>query len=186
MRIQTAASQFELPPSEDPPPSQQDVDLPTEGPPPATGVTAPLEVEAADHIDVSASEPQEGAGQLPDERGMSPVAEGTVDSTPTATAADRNEVRCPCGFHEVRPPHCPWHVWCRARGMLPLVEGRALLLGTLHLSQLALHGGMHGGWGGMPGPHTLAYLALINGTLGHMCRVWWHSALCRLCGVRCV
>ena len=76
---------------------------PTQGPPPTTGVTSPKESEVAVHMDVSATEPQEEARQLPDGRGTSLVVEETADAVSTPTAADGNGVRCPCGFNEVRP-----------------------------------------------------------------------------------
>ena len=119
LRIQTAASQFELPPSEDLPLSQQDVDPPTQGPPPAVGVTAPMESEGDSNMEVSSTEPQEGAGQLPDGRGTSPVVEDTADTVPTPTAVDGNGVRCPCGFNEVRMPSLA-NEMCGVRLMLPL------------------------------------------------------------------
>ena len=70
-------------------------------------------------MEVSSTEPQEGAGQLPDGRGTSPVVEDTADTVPTPTAVDGNRVRCPCGFNEVRMPSLA-NEMCGVRLMLPL------------------------------------------------------------------
>lgn len=78
-----------------------------------------MESEADSNMDVSSTEPQEGAGQLPDGRGTSPVIEDTAVTIPTSTAADGNGVRCPCGFNEVRVPS-PSNGICRVQVMLPL------------------------------------------------------------------
>ena len=143
---------------------------PTQGPPPTTGVTSPKESEIAVHMDVSAMEPQEEAGQLPDGRGTSLVVEETADAVSTPTAADGNGVRCPCGFNEVRPAqHTDWNVWSAGNvGTWRASLQRGVLLLWQPAPQVVE---CEGHWDCLPS--TLACHTSINGSLSCVLCEWY-------------